>query len=223
MTPNATTSLGELASTHPAAARVFLRHRLDFCCGGKRSLSEACRAAGLDPGAILDELDREAGSGEPAPRWDDRPLDDIADHIEARYHAALRRELPPLIAAARRVERVHAAKPEVPAGLADVLEQFDREMQAHMAKEESILFPMIRRGARGPAMYMPVRAMEAEHDEHGRQLARIRELTGDLQPPAVACATWRALYSGLEALEADLMQHIHLENSVLFLRAIRGA
>lgn len=219
MTSNATTTLGELASTHPAAARVFLRHHLDFCCGGKRSLAEACRAADLDPGAILDELDREACGGEPAPSWADRPLDEIADHIEEHYHTALRRDLPPLIAAARRVERVHAAKPEVPAGLADLLERFYQEMQDHMTKEEAILFPMIRRGARGDAVYMPVRVMEAEHDDHGRQLARIRELTGDLQPPAVACTTWRALYSGLEALEAELMQHIHLENSVLFPRA----
>ena len=223
MTPNAMTSLGELASAHPAAGRVFLRHRLDFCCGGQRNLAEACRAAGLDPGAILDELAREAGDGEPASSWDGRSLDELVDHIEARYHWTLRRDLPPLIAAARRVERVHAAKPEVPAGLADLLEQFFREMQAHMTKEESVLFPMIRRGARGEAVYMPVRVMESEHDAHGRQLAQIRELTGDLQPPAVACTTWRALYSGLEALEAELMQHIHLENSVLFPRATHEA
>ena len=223
MTPNATTSLGELASAHSAAARVFMRHRLDFCCGGRRSLAEACRAAGLDPGAILDELSREAAGVAPAQGWDGRPLDELADHIEARYHAALRRDLPPLIAAARRVERVHAAKPEVPAGLADLLAQFYREMQDHMTKEESVLFPMIRRGARGEAVYMPVRVMESDHEAHGRQLARIRELTGDLQPPAVACTTWRALYSGLEALEAELMQHIHLENSVLFPRATHEA
>lgn len=221
MTLNPTTSLGELASSHPTAARVFLRHRLDFCCGGTRSLTEACRAAGLDPGVILDEIVRDGGSAEPS--WNERPLDELADHIEARYHAALRRDLPPLIAAARRVERVHAAKPEVPAGLADLLDRFFREMQAHMAKEEAVLFPMIRRGARGEAVYMPVRVMESEHDAHGRQLARIRELTGDLQPPAVACTTWRALYSGLEALEAELMQHIHLENSVLFPRATHEA
>lgn len=220
MTPSET-SLGELASIHPSAAQVFLRHRLDFCCGGRRSLAEACRVAGLDPGAILAEIDRESHRGEPAPGWNDRPLGEIADHIEAHYHATLRRDLPGLIAAARRVERVHAAKPEVPAGLADALDQLDREMQTHMAKEEAVLFPMIRRGARGEAVYMPVRVMEAEHETHGRQLARLRALTGDFVPPAVACATWRALYSGLAALEAELMQHIHLENSVLFLRATR--
>jgi regulator of cell morphogenesis and NO signaling len=122
---------------------------------------------------------------------------------------------------ARWAERVHAAKPEVPAGLADLLEDFHREMASHMAKEEAVRFPMIRRGARGEAVYMPVRVMETEHEIRGRQLARIRELTTDLQPPAVACTTWRALDRGLEALEAELMQHIDLENSVLFLRATR--
>ena len=90
-----------------------------------------------------------------------------------------------------------------------------------MAKEEQILFPMLRRGARGEAVYMPVRMMESEHDAHGAQLAKIRELTGDLQLPYGACATWTALYHGLETLEAELMQHIHLENNILFSRATR--
>lgn len=206
---------------HPAAMRVFLRHHLDFCCGGKRSLSQACEQAGLDSLAILGELADEIRRGDDVMGWDVRPLRELADHIESHYHAALRRDLPPLIEAAARVERVHADKPEVPAGLAELLAGFYEEMQNHMAKEETILFPMIRRGARGEAVYMPVRVMEAEHDEHGRQLAAIRELTDDLQLPAAACATWRALYGGLATLESELMQHIHLENHVLFLRATR--
>ena len=91
-----------------------------------------------------------------------------------------------------------------------------------MQKEEQILFPMIRRGQQGEAVYLPVRVMESEHDSHGHQLARIRELTHDLKLPAYACATWTALYRGLEVLEADLLQHIHLENNILFARAVRG-
>ena len=214
------TSLAELARVQPGATLVFLRHRLDFCCGGKRSLADACRIAGLDPAAILDELDHEARRGGPVAGWTDQPLAALADHIEARYHTALRRDLPPLLEAARKVERVHADKPGVPAGLADVLAEFYAEMLAHMAKEEGVLFPLIRRGVRGESVYMPVRVMESEHDAHAHQLARIRELTGDLVPPPPACATWRALYGGLLTLEAELMQHIHLENNVLFQRAV---
>ena len=215
-----TTSLGELARANPAATRVFLRHRLDFCCGGKQSLAAACERAGLDPAAILDELEREATRGDDPPTWDAKPLGDLADHIEAHYHAGLRRDLPSLIEAARRVERVHAAKPSVPAGLADVLAAFATEMEQHMAKEETILFPMIRRGARGESVFMPVRVMENEHESHAERLAEIRALTDDLQLPPGACATWTALYHGLRTIEAELMEHIHLENNVLFPRAL---
>jgi regulator of cell morphogenesis and NO signaling len=216
-----TTSLGDLARIHPSATRVFLRHRLDFCCGGRRTLAEACQPMGLDPTLILHELEQEAARVPEPASWNDRSLTELADHIEAHYHAALRRDLPALIEAAHRVERVHAGKPGVPAGLAAVLERFFDEMQRHMAKEETILFPLIRRGARGEEVYMPVRVMESEHDAHGRELAVIRELTGDLRLPAHACATWTALYRGLETLETELMQHIHLENNVLFSRATR--
>jgi regulator of cell morphogenesis and NO signaling len=216
------TSLGELAAQQPSATRVFMRHRLDFCCGGRRSLAEACSRAGLDPAQILAELDREAAHG-----TDDcgerLGQSELANHIESYYHEGLRRDLPLLIEAARKVERVHAGKPGVPAGLADTLSGLLAELESHMAKEERILFPMIRRGARGEAVYMPVRMMEREHDSHGEELAKIRTLTGDLRIPDHACATWRALYDGLERLEAELMQHIHLENNVLFARATQGA
>ncbi len=218
-----TTPIGEIAASEPSATRVFLRHRLDFCCGGRRSLQDACERAGLNSAEIVAELDQEARRGDPSPRWEQRSLVELADHIEGHYHAALRRDLPPLIEAARKVERVHATKPGVPSGLADVLSEFFAEMQSHMGKEEKILFPMIRRGERGDAVYMPVRVMESEHDSHREQLIKIRELTDDLRLPAHACATWTALYQGLETIETDLMQHIHLENNILFARATQGA
>jgi regulator of cell morphogenesis and NO signaling len=216
-----TTSLGDLARANPSATRVFLRHRLDFCCGGRQTLAEACEKIGLDAANIVEELEREAARGEPSPSWEGRSQAELADHIESHYHAALRRDLPPLIEAARKVERVHAQKPAVPAGLADVLAEFYGEMQQHMTKEEKVLFPMIRRGTHGEAVYMPVRVMEGEHDSHREQLVKIRELTGDLRVPPHACATWSALYHGLEHVEAELMQHIHLENNILFSRATR--
>jgi len=212
------TPLGELARSQPSSTRVFLRHRLDFCCGGRHTLAEACAKAGLDATQIARELEAEA-EGTNETNWAMKPQPELVDHIIERYHEGLRRDLPSLIGAARKVERVHAAKPAVPAGLADELEVFWGEMQSHMMKEEQVLFPMLRRGVRGPQVYMPVRVMEGEHDVHAEHLARIRQITGNLEIPGHACATWTALYRGLSHLEAELMQHIHLENNVLFPRA----
>lgn len=216
-------TLGELARTIPTSTRVFLRHHLDFCCGGKQTLAEACAKAGLDPAAVLAEIDTEIARGGSGRTWEQRSQAELADHIEQHYHAALRRDLPSLISAARKVERVHANKPSVPAGLADALEDFATALEQHMQKEERVLFPMIRRGARGEMVAMPISVMEHEHDSHAEELANIRALTGNLVIPPEACATWTALYRGLEVLEAELVQHIHLENNVLFSRARAGA
>lgn len=216
-----TQTLGDIAANQPAATRVFLRHKLDFCCGGQRTLAEACKRLGLDPEVIEREIDSELARGDDLLLWEKRPQSDLADHIEQHYHAGLRRDVPPLIMAAARVEKVHAGKDAVPTGLAELLTDFWRDMQTHMRKEETVLFPMLRLGARGAAVHMPIRALVHEHDDHGLTLARIRELTGDLQVPAHGCATWTALYDGLRALEVELMQHIHLENNILFLRAAR--
>lgn len=214
--PNET--LGQVAATHPAATHVFLRHRLDFCCGGGRKLGDACREAGLDPYTVIGEIVVESTTREPV-RWDTRPLRDLIEFILIHYHEPLRRDLRALTEAARRVERVHGKKPSCPLGLAALLEQLEIELHEHMDKEEQVLFPAIQSGA-GARLQMPVRVMTEEHDDHGVSLRRVRERAADFQPPAEACATWRALYSGLAKLESELMQHIHLENNVLFPRAL---
>ncbi len=214
-------TLGQLATAHPAATHVFLRHRLDFCCGGGQKLSDACNRAGLDPDAIASEIAIE-GETQPLDRWDNKPLPDVIEFILARYHEPLRRDLPVLIEAATRVERVHGKKASCPRGLASSLEQMGAELTQHMSKEEQVLFPAIIAGGGGAQVQMPVRVMMQEHDDHGANLRRIRELATDFTPPQEACATWRALYSGLEKLESELMEHIHLENNVLFPRALNA-
>lgn len=213
------TPIGDIARDQPSSTRVFLRHKLDFCCGGRRTLREACSKAGLDADEVVAELARE-GVTPRDERWESRSSNDLVDHILARYHEPLRRDVPPLIDAARKVERVHGDKPLAPLGLTDVLVEMWSALQQHMLKEERVLFPMLRAGLCGPQVFMPVRVMEHEHDEHGVQLARIRQLTNDLVIPPHACATWTALYQNLRTLEAELMEHIHLENNVLFPRAI---
>lgn len=214
-------TLGAVATAHPAATQVFLRHRLDFCCGGGRPLARACREAGLDPEVVIAEI--EAATAQAAPeRWDTRPLPELIDFIVTRYHDALRRDLPGLLEAAKKIERVHAKKESCPRGLAEHLERLDAEIRQHLAKEEQVLFPAIRAGSRGVLVHMPVRVLMQEHDDHGASLARLRELSTGYEPPPEACATWRALYAALHELERELMQHIHLENNVLFPRALYG-
>jgi regulator of cell morphogenesis and NO signaling len=145
---------------------------------------------------------------------------DLVVHVVDRYHESLRRDVPALVAAARKIERVHADKTDVPHGLAEALEEFWAELQRHMTKEEQVLFPMLSRGAYGTQVYMPVRVMEHEHEEHAAHLEKFRVLTHDFTAPDHACGTWRTLYAGLGKLEQELTEHIHLENNVLFHRAI---
>jgi regulator of cell morphogenesis and NO signaling len=212
------TTLAELALAHAGAQRVFLRHQLDFCCGGQRSLAEACRAAGLSPEAIAAEIAAAGAVEPPSPTWAADDLDALIDHIVERYHRTLRADLPALITAAQRVEKVHAAKPSCPRGLAFHLERMATELLAHMDREERVLFPAIRAG--DPRVETPIDVLRREHDSHARALTVTRELTADLVAPPEACATWRALYAGLVTLEGELMRHVLLENHVLFPHAV---
>jgi regulator of cell morphogenesis and NO signaling len=219
--PSREPTLAELATTRPGAALVFHRHGLDFCCHGQADLATSCRARGLDPAAIAAELgaaEREARGFE---RWDERPLPELIEHLLERYHRRHRADLPPLVAMARKVEEVHAAKASCPRGLAALLARVAEELEQHMQKEEQVLFPMLLAG-RGRMAAMPIQVMEHEHVDHGRNLERLRAITNGYVPPSGACTTWRALYLGLRELDEQLMQHIHLENNVLFPRALRA-
>lgn len=149
---------------------------------------------------------------------DAAPLDDPAEltrHIETRYHARHRVQLPRLMELAAKVEAVHSDDARAPAGLAEVLRRLIGEMEVHMKKEELILFPAIRRGGM-PGIENPIAVMRADHDDHDAEIAEVRRLTGNLTLPEGACRTWTALYEGLTEFIADLEAHIRLENEVLF-------
>ncbi len=216
------TTLADLATAHPAASRVFHRYGLDFCCGGRRPLADVCRERGLDETAVVAEIEQESAAETGATRWDVAPIPDLVAFIVTRYHNRLRDELPQLIALARKVEQVHADKTTCPRGLAQHLEAVHQDVVSHLAKEENILFPLILDGM-GPMAAGPIRVMEQEHEDHREGLLQTRALTDGLVAPAEACTTWRALYLRLDALEADLMEHIHLENNVLFPRVLGDA
>lgn len=139
----------------------------------------------------------------------------LTRHIESRFHARHREQLPALAALAEKVETVHFGDDHVPAGLADLLQRMIGALEVHMKKEELILFPAIRRGG-GPGISTPIAVMRADHDDHAREVAEIRRLTFDLRLPQGACRTWAALYAGLEDFLSDLAEHIRLENDELF-------
>jgi regulator of cell morphogenesis and NO signaling len=203
--------LGSIAQQIPGAAAVLRRHKLDFCCGGDATLAEAAGERGDDAATIARELRALAPRVAEAPE----APEPLIEHILERYHETHRRELPELIVMARKVEEVHAGHPEVPKGLALMLEHVAGALEEHMQKEEGILFPMIRAGM-GRMAVGPIAVMRHEHVEHGERLRQLEELTHDHTPPADACNTWRALYAGTRKLVDDVMQHIHLENNVLF-------
>jgi len=210
----------DIAVAHPLATRVFQRHSINFCCGGGLALRSACEAKGLDPDRIVEEVEEEiAGPQDHESRWEEEPLDRLIDHILTTYHEPLKEELPRLQRMADKVLAVHGEKmPEVLGELQRVFTGLRVELEGHMAKEEQILFPMIRAG-RGTDAGAPIAVMEHEHASAGAALERIRELTDDFQLPEGACTTWTALWAGLAELEKELHQHIHLENHILFPRA----
>lgn len=212
-------SLGQLARRIPGATRLFDAHRLDFCCGGNKTLRAAAAAAGVDTAPIVEELrllaERADTSGERD--WQEAPATELVEHILARYHAVHREQLPELIRLARKVEQVHGDRADCPHGLAEHLSAMAQELESHMRKEEDVLFPMIVRG-QGPRAGAPINVMRMEHDDHGVALRAMEAMTNDITAPAGACTTWRALYTGLRTFRADLMAHIHTENNILFER-----
>lgn len=228
------TTVAEIAGAMPRAIPVFQKHGIDFCCGGRRALSEVCSERGVGFDTILGEI--EATGQRPAGAdtdWATEPLGALIDHILARFHAGLKQELPRLLALAEKVATVHGANhPDTLPALRDTFGALKEELDAHLDKEENVLFPYVREletAARGlrPAFSIPlglasgaIGVIEREHEVAGLALKTIHRLTEGFRPPDDACGSFRALYAGLEIFEADLHTHIHLENNILFPRAM---
>lgn len=228
------TTVAEIASAMPRAIPVFQKHGIDFCCGGRRALAEICVEKGVRFEAIVGEIEtasRRAASTETD--WGTEPLGALIDHILARYHASLREELPRLEALAEKVVTVHGARhPDTLPALQETFRSLKDELDSHLEKEEQVLFPYVRELETAARQTTPSRdvalglasgavgVMEREHEVAGLALKTIRLLTDGFRPPYDACGSFRALYAGLEILEADLHTHIHLENNIVFPRAL---
>lgn len=214
--PNKRT-VGDIAATLPGATGVFRKFKIDFCCNGDLDLAAAAQRRGVDPVEVERALDALNAGGEAMAAPTAMGSDDLIDHIQARYHEAHRRALPELVALSRKVEAVHREHPKVPAGLSDALRQMQSELEQHMVREETTLFPAMRKRTNGE-LDVTIGELRHEHDDQGALLRRLESLTDDFTLPEGACRSWQALYVGTAQLAEDLMEHIHLENNVLFPR-----
>ncbi|WP_118782276.1 iron-sulfur cluster repair protein YtfE [Haemophilus haemolyticus] len=213
--------LSELAVSIPGATKIFREYDLDFCCGGSVLLEVAAQQKNLNLAEIEKRLtDLQQSKAENNDKdWTSASYAEMIDHIITRFHDRHREQLPELITLAEKVENVHGDRDDCPIGIAAQLEKIYAELSQHLMKEEQILFPMIKMGNYSMAS-MPIRVMEMEHDEAGQDVEVIKSLTNNCTPPADACFSWKALYSGINEFIDDLMHHIHLENNILFPRVL---
>lgn len=217
-------SVGDVVSQQPESVRIFELLEIDYCCGGKQTLAEAAKGRGVDPDLLIRALHAIRASSDAASsrNWAQAPLAELLAHIVDTYHARLRSDLPRLDAWVEKVARVHGeAHPE----LAEVRQRYVALRSAilpHLALEEEQLFPAIL--ASGSESTGETRRlllqMEADHDDVGQTLHRLRTLTNGYKIPDDACPLYTQMLGGLAALERDLHEHVHLENNVLLPRAL---
>ncbi len=217
--------VSDVATEAPATIKVFQKHQIDFCCGGKRPIVEVCAEHGIDVDQFVADLRAVTMSAGDDRNWQAAPFPELIAYIQQRFHEPLRDELPRLSAMMTKVLSRHGDHlPEVLRPLESTFVELKDDLLQHMTKEDAILFPEIAaletspRGS-NPAIRQPIAALEAEHDQAGRALARMRELTSDYMPPEWACPTFRGLYDGLAELEREMHVHVHLENNILYPRA----
>lgn len=235
MTATLDRTIRDIVANDFRAAAIFQRYGLDFCCRGNRSVEAACQDAGIDADRVQRDL-ADALALPPAgcsPRFASWDVSTLVTYIVSNHHTYVREQLPLVKAHAQKVARVHGgAHPEM-VRVAELFDQVHDEMISHMAKEEQVLFPWIQRlgdaaaqGAPAPAAPFgtvgnPIRMMEMEHESAGDAMAEIRQLTGGYRIPDEACGTYSVLLQELDAFERDLHQHVHLENNILFPKALR--
>jgi len=234
MTATEDMTIREIVANDFRTAEVFQRHGIDFCCKGNRSIEDACRSGGVNLERVLREVTEiTATPGPSGPRFNSWDLGTLVTYIQVNHHEFVRRTIPVLLTHTQKVATVHGESHPEMREVARLFDLVAEEMTSHMAKEEHILFPYIvaleQASAAGhgapPSPFgtvrNPIRMMEMEHESAGDSMARIRELTGGYATPSGACTTYRVCLQELEAFERDLHEHVHLENNILFPRALR--
>lgn len=227
------TKVKEIAAANPRATRILEQAGVDYCCGGNKSLHDACAHVGVSEEEIMERLRENNADVEPADKnWASAPLGDLTQHIREKHHRYVREAVQRVPALLTRVKTRHGNNhPEI-AEIEDLFLKIGRDMTMHMQTEEQILFPYIEalgRAANGEAaleppffqtVRNPVQAMMEEHDAAAALVNQIHAASSAYTPPANACASYQTLYRDLQEFEADLHEHVHLENNILFPRAI---
>jgi regulator of cell morphogenesis and NO signaling len=219
-----TINVADIVLDHSECAAVFTRHRIDYCCKGKRPLADACRDLGLDVGTVVGELETEiARRHATTPHFDPRALTtrEIITKLIAPHHQYLHRAMPSVNALAAKVARVHGAREPSLVEVAALFDALVETLRAHLAEEEAVLFPALVAGRDRDVAPMLL-DMRREHEQVGAMLADLRAAARDYQVPAWACTSYRTLMKELAALEADVIQHVHIENHVLLPRYVAG-
>jgi regulator of cell morphogenesis and NO signaling len=225
-------TVGDIVGHDLRTAAIFARHGIDFCCGGRRSLHEACAAKGVDAAALLREIETldDAGGAEDMTSW---PVDALVELIVTKHHAYVKRQIPAITAMLEKLVAAHGERHSAMVRIAATFSSLASELTHHMEKEEQILFPYIQAMAhirRDDSQRLmtpfgtvrnPIRMMEDDHQQAAAELWMLRVLTNGFVAPDTACVTWGACFSELAAFERDLHQHVHLENNVLFPAAAR--
>lgn len=221
-------SIGEIVANDYRAADVFKKYKIDFCCGGKKTIAEACSKKNVNPDAVKKDLSslgsKAEGPSQNFAHWDPAFL---ADYIVNVHHKYVTESIPVLLEYTNKVARVHGDSHPEAIKIAQLFIEAAEELSSHMIKEERVLFPYVKQlasmqatGSPFGSVRHPVNVMEDEHELVGKIFEEIRQLTQDYMPPAGACATFRVSYLKLKEFEEDLQQHIHLENNILFPKAI---
>jgi regulator of cell morphogenesis and NO signaling len=224
----------EIALENPSSIRVFESLGIDYCCGGRKPLSDACSHANVDFERVLELLAKAKveGQTQDSEGWEAKPLAELIGRIVTKHHGYVRQETPRIQRLMAKVLAKHGpTHPEI-AQIDELFSAISQELATHMLKEEQVLFPYVERmedavlaGQEVPEPFFgtvkrPIANMLAEHDDAGALLARIRTLSSGYTAPAGACPTFLGLYQGLEEFERDLHHHVHLENNILFPRAV---
>lgn len=230
-------TLGQIATKDLRKAEIFKKYGLDFCCGGKKTVKEACAEKGLDVTVVEHELQQaeKETTSSPLPRplpYNDWKLDFLADYIVNTHHSYVKASIPELIKYADKVAKVHGGHHQELLDIRQLVEEMSAEMTEHMEKEETFLFPYIKElvltkkkdqeSGRNSvnAVKKPIELMEKEHEIVGKSLSDIRMLSNGYALPEDACASYGLLYKMLEEFEGDMFTHIHLENNILFTKAL---
>ncbi|MBZ5857417.1 iron-sulfur cluster repair di-iron protein [Flavihumibacter profundi] len=226
-------TLGQIVARDLRKAQIFKKYGIDFCCGGKKTVKEACAEKGLDTTKIEQELQQadKMPASRPLP-YGDWSLDFLADYIVNTHHAYVRKNLPDIRAYAEKVNLVHGGRHPELVRIHQLVEEVYAELTSHMIKEEKVLFPYIKElvaslnnaqplhAAHFGTVQNPINMMEMEHEMVGKNLEEIRQLSGNYKLPEDACASYSLLYRLLDEFEDDLHLHIHLENNILFPKAL---